>query len=154
MRTTPLIANHLLTILGIVWLLVAAGLFVYQLTEPVTIEWTTVTEQNTAGFLLYRSTEPAGDFSLITDEIIVSQGNAFAGANYSFADTGTTPGTTYYYLLEEVENDGTSNRYVEDMISRHKNLVDGRFLVLIAGATLIGIALIITGIREGDRRYE
>ena len=52
-----------LIIMGVLWLVLAAAFLVYQLSVPptVTLEWTTATEINTAGFYIYRSESPDGE---------------------------------------------------------------------------------------------
>lgn len=141
----------LLVGLGVVWLLLAGGILAFQLFTPkqVRIEWETATEQNTAGFQLYRSSTPAGDFELITPAMIASEGSAVSGSHYSFVDSGVEPGETYYYLLEEIEYDATTHRYEEDMISRQVPLMAWWAIVMVAGALLVGIALVVAGLREG-----
>ncbi len=142
----------LLVGLGIVWLLLAGGILVSQLfhARPVTIEWNTSSEQNTAGFLLYRSATPDGEFELITPEMIPGKGSPVAGSHYSFVDQQVIAGETYYYLLEEVEFDSTTNRYMEDMISRQVPLMDWWAILMVAVALLVGIGLVVTGLREGN----
>lgn len=141
----------LLVGLGIIWLLLAGGILVSQLFRPksVTIEWSTSSEQNTAGFALYRGSTPDGEFELITSEMIPSKGSPVSGSNYSFVDKQVVAGNTYYYLLEEIEYDSTTNRYVDDMISRQVPLMDWWAIVMVAVALLVGIVLIVTGLREG-----
>ncbi len=152
MRSTKFIANHMLLILGAIWLLLAAAVLIFQLINPtkITIEWTTATEQNTAGFFLYRSNAPDGEFVQVSKEMVPSEGSAISGATYSYQDVNVVPGETYFYLLEEIEYDATTNRYPEDIISRRVAFVDGWAIILIALATLVGIILVISGLREGD----
>ncbi len=137
--------------LGIFWLLAAGGLLFFELSGQthITIEWTTATEQNTAGFQLYRRTTPDGEFLLITKEIIPSQGNALSGSSYKFEDTNVTPGETYDYLLEEIEYDNTINQYTDDIISGRAPFIEWWAIVLIALLTLVGISFIVTGFRQG-----
>ncbi|MBX3056891.1 MAG: hypothetical protein KF770_10500 [Anaerolineae bacterium] len=141
----------LLVGLGIIWLLLAGGILVFQLfsQKQVKIEWETATEQNTAGFYLYRSLTPAGDFELITPEMIASAGSAVSGSSYSFIDSHVVAGETYYYLLEEIEYDSTTHRYVEDMISRQVPLLEWWAIIMVALALLVGIGLVVAGLREG-----
>ena len=67
-----------MVMMGIFWLLLAGALLLYQLTNPVTVKvnWETATELDTAGFFLYRSSSADGDFELINDTMIDSQGTA------------------------------------------------------------------------------
>lgn len=142
--------------LGALWLLAAAALLLFQLlNQPhIQVEWTTATEQNTAGFQLYRSTTADGDFVLITTEFIPGQGTASSGSRYTFVDTEIIPGETYYYLLEEIENDNTSNRYANDIISGRALPVAWWAVLAIVLSTVIGITLIVTGLRKADNPHE
>lgn len=136
--------------LGVAWLLLAGSILVFQLfrQKQITIQWNTETEQNTAGFQLYRSLTPNGDFELITPEMIASEGGPVSGGSYSFEDT-VEAGKTYYYLIEEIEYDSTVHQYQEDIISRQVPLVEWWAIMMTAVALLVGIGLVITGLREG-----
>lgn len=83
-------SSSLMVMMGIFWLLLAGALLLYQLTNPVTVKvnWETATELDTAGFFLYRSLSADGEFELINDTMIDSQGNAVSGASYSFVEIG------------------------------------------------------------------
>lgn len=70
------------------------------------IRWTTLTESNTVGFTVLRSTSPAGPFEPVNDRLILAEGNSFEGADYSVIDNQATPGVTYYYYIQELETDG------------------------------------------------
>jgi hypothetical protein len=141
----------LLVGLGIIWLLLAGGVLVFQLFSPkqVKIEWETATEQNTAGFQLYRSLSPDGGFELITPEMIASRGSAVTGGQYSFVDSQVEAGETYFYLLEEIEYDSTTHQYMEEVISRRVPLVEWWAIVMMAAALLVGIGLLVAGLRDG-----
>lgn len=143
--------NRTTLFLGIIWLLVAAALLVYLFVNPTTptVQWETETEQNTAGFQIYRSDSSDGEFELITENYIPSEGSSVTGGSYSYEDESAVPGQTYYYLLEEIELDGTTNRYMDDVISQHVSYINGWIIGLIAFITLVGIGLVVIGIREG-----
>lgn len=88
-------------------LLVTAGCSV-----PVTIEWTTEVEMDTAGFDLYRSEIPEGPFDVkVNDELIPAADDPMAGGEYSFVDRSARVGKTYYYQLQEIELGGSINSY-------------------------------------------
>ena len=150
-RSSP----HLLVFLGGLWLVLAAGLLLYQFFRPVTvqIEWETATELNTAGFLLYRGQSLDGEFPLLTEELIPSQGSTVSGAKYTFEDNQVKSGETYYYILEEVEYNGSINRYNDDMFSYTVPRITWVFVFLTAVSILIGLALLLTGIKEGKREW-
>lgn len=141
----------LLIILGVLWLLLAAALLFYQVAAPpqVEITWETATEQNTAGFYLYRSTDPENEFILINgDNLINSVGSPVSGANYTYIDDEVTSGQTYYYVLEEVEFDSTRNRYEDDMFAYEVPKMSWWVVVLTAASVIIGLALLIAGLKE------
>ena len=78
----------------------------------VLVAWETALELNTAGFNVWRSTDPEAGYVQANDTMIPS---AFPGAgepaSYSYYDGDIQPGTDYYYKLEELELGGTSNWY-------------------------------------------
>lgn len=65
----------------------------------VTVQWTTASEVNTAGFYVLRSTVEAGGFERVSP-FIARKGSSSSGASYEYLDTGLTNNTTYYYRLE------------------------------------------------------
>lgn len=149
-------SSQLLVFIGILWLLLAAALLVYQLGEPVKevkVEWSTATEVNTAGFHLYRSTSPDGDFVLLNEEeLIPGRGDAVSGATYSYTDNDVVAGKTYYYMIEEIEYDATSNRYDDAILSYKVPRIAWWAIVLTAVSILVGPALLITGLKENKNR--
>jgi hypothetical protein len=72
----------------------------------VEVRWTTVSELDTAGFHVMRSTSADGPWERANDDLILGQGDAVAGASYSFMDTGLAGGVTYYYYIQEVTASG------------------------------------------------
>ncbi len=144
-------SGKLLMLVGILWLLLAAALMAYQLFIPskVEITWETATEQQTAGFNIYRSNDPAGDFILInTEQMIDSQGSPVSGASYTFIDENVEAGQKYYYLLEEVEYDSTTNRYEEDMFEYDVPEVTWWAVILTATSAIIGFLIFMAGLKE------
>lgn len=145
--------GRLLLFIGCLWLLLGTGYFYYQLNNPVVaINWDTATEVNTAGFNIYRSTSPDGEFVLINeaDGLIPAEGTAFSGAAYDFLDQNVAVDTTYYYLLEEVEYNQTMNRYYDDMLIHHVPYVPAQTIVMMAIMLICGLGLIITGLKEDN----
>ncbi len=73
---------------------------------PILVEWTTATQVNTAGFNLYRSSQPDGPFVRINAYLIPASMSPLSGGKYKYEDRAVTPGQTYYYKLEDVELGG------------------------------------------------
>ncbi|MFQ5398403.1 MAG: hypothetical protein ACE5E7_02270 [Anaerolineae bacterium] len=145
-------SSRLLMFLGALWLVLAAALLYYQLSSPVTIkvEWETATELNTAGFQLYRSNSPDGELTLLNkDGLIPGKGNSTSGARYTFVDKNVEAGKTYYYVLEEVEYDSTTNRYDDEQFAYSVPPVSWWVILLTAVSVVLGLALLVTGLREG-----
>jgi hypothetical protein len=80
--------------------------------DQVSVTWETALEIDTVGFNLWRSTNADGGYIQVNDTLIpaASPGGVFGGT-YAFTDTDVTPGTAYYYKLEELEVAGTQNWY-------------------------------------------
>jgi hypothetical protein len=137
-------------IFGVLWLVFAAGLLYYLLNQSasIQIQWDTATELQTAGFNLYRSPTTDGEFVRINDKMVPSQGDGLTGAAYTYRDDSVTAGETYYYLLEEVELDSSTNRYEDDILAYAVPAVRWWAVMLTAVSLLAGLALIIMGIRE------
>ncbi len=71
----------------------------------VTIEWSTASETDNAGFNLYRS-EDGGEFEQINESLIPAEGSPTEGASYEFVDRGVKNRETYSYKLEDVDLNG------------------------------------------------
>jgi hypothetical protein len=143
--------GRLLLVVGCLWLLLAVGYFFYQLGNPVVaINWDTATEVNTAGFNIYRTTSPDGEFVQINqiEGLIPGEGTAVSGAVYSFMDQDVEANTTYYYLLEEVEYNQTVNRYYDEMLTHHVPYASTQTIIIMVIMLICGLGLVITGLRE------
>ena len=143
--------GRLLLFIGSLWLVLAVGYFYYQIMNPVVaIQWDTATEVNTAGFNIYRSTAPDGDFLQVNevDGLIPAEGTAVSGAAYHYLDHTVVVNTTYYYLLEEVEYDQTINRYYDDMLIHHVPYASLQTIIIMAIMLICGLGLVITGVKE------
>lgn len=138
----------IMLIIGSLWLLLAAWLLYYQMNPSIQVEWNTATELETAGFNLYRRPTTAAEFSRINEKLIPSTGDGLSGADYTFTDKDVTAGETYFYLLEEVELDATTNRYEDDVFSYTVPAVTWWAVLFTAVSLLAGLALIIMGLRE------
>jgi hypothetical protein len=129
-------------------LLLAAAIIISQLANPtpIRIDWETETEIDTAGFNVYRSEQPAGDFELLNDVLIPSSGDATSGSSYSFVDSNVAAGETYYYRLEDVELDNSREQH--EIIEYTAPYVAWWVPVAAAVAILIGLFLIVKGLRN------
>ena len=133
-------------LLGVCWLLFGLFLLNKHLSEPpsVTIEWETESEFETAGFNLYRSESPAGEYQQVNQQLIPSQGDASSGAVYAYRDDGVKAGISYYYRLEDVEY--SSERTMHPPIEYKINRMDRYARPSLAYFGLfIGIGLTILG---------
>ncbi|MHC4499011.1 MAG: hypothetical protein ACYS21_07865, partial [Planctomycetota bacterium] len=74
----------------------------------VLVNWQTDSEINNAGFNLLRSEHPHSGYSKVNSALIPGLGNSAIGAEYGFVDDSVIDGTTYYYMLEDVDFDGKS----------------------------------------------
>ncbi len=60
-----------------------------------------------AGYNLYRSTSQAGPFTTkVNTSLLTAVGSCNGSTSCSLGDTGLTPGTTYYYRVEAIDNMG------------------------------------------------
>jgi len=143
-------SSRLLIALGGLWLIIAAAYLVYQLANPtVEVRWETATEIQTAGFNLFRGTNPDDISSIVNqDGLIASHGEAVSGATYTYIDNSVEVGQTYYYMLEEIEYDGGTNRYDADMFTYKVPYVTLFTAVITAASLIVGLALIVTGLKE------
>ncbi|MDD3050325.1 MAG: FlgD immunoglobulin-like domain containing protein [Candidatus Cloacimonetes bacterium] len=84
--------------------------FDYTITSGnfVSINWATSSETDLYGFNVYRNTEPLIPVFSLNFGIINANGISSQGSVYSFTDENALPETTYYYWLESVDNDITS----------------------------------------------
>jgi hypothetical protein len=78
----------------------------------VRVAWETTLEVDTVGFNVWRNTSPGSGYIQVNNNLIpaASPGGVWGGS-YDYADADVTPGTTYYYKLEELEVGGARNWY-------------------------------------------
>jgi hypothetical protein len=75
----------------------------------VTLSWETASEIDNAGFNLYRSESPSGEYVKINSFLIPAVGSPTEGASYEYNDTGVKNREAYYYKLEDIDLNGTSS---------------------------------------------
>jgi hypothetical protein len=104
------IARSFVPILSLVLLLCGC-----QLLQPaktsITVEWTTESEVDVAGFNLYRSENPDGPYTQINATLIPGSNDPVTGGKYHYVDSNVEPGRTYYYKLEDVDLSGTKTTH-------------------------------------------
>jgi hypothetical protein len=126
----------------------AIGLCIYgrvaATRASIVIEWSTASELDTAGFNIYRSEAPKGDAILVNDKVVSASTEPWIGGNYKYIDNNVTPGTIYYYWLEDIGMSGNVNRHgpieVEAKAGGKVETWVAVWLLIIAG---IGIGAII-----------
>jgi hypothetical protein len=135
-NTRPLI------FLAILWWLMAAAVVLYQVAMPpeIQIEWVTATEYNTAGFNLYRSETPDGEYRQVNESLIPSNADPALGGYYLYLDREVMRRQNYYYVLEDVEYDNTRQRH--PAITGRAAAVEGWSLLIAALSGLVGFRLL------------
>jgi hypothetical protein len=127
---------------GLRWLTAPAG-------AMVTIEWSTASELNTAGFYLYRSASPDGPYTRVNDNLIPASPDPLVGGSYVFTDTGVTAGHTYYYQLEDVETSGQAARHGPlEVKAERSDTAAGLVALVFLGAAIIGWTLTLDARRS------
>jgi len=72
----------------------------------VTLQWSTESETDNAGFNLYRSEKENGEYIKINSTLITAQGSSTQGVFYEFVDSNVQNRKTYFYKLEDVDLSG------------------------------------------------
>jgi hypothetical protein len=139
-----------ITALGILWFIVAAALWInWERTGPrVDVTWETATEQGTAGFRLYRREGENGEFVPVSaDHFVQNLGGPTSGATYRYRDDQVEAGKTYFYLLEEIEADGSRHRYVNELLEYQVQDTIWWHAALIVLCCLAGAGMLFAGLR-------
>jgi uncharacterized repeat protein (TIGR01451 family) len=92
-------------------LVTLSGFKAYEENGRVVIEWTTSSENDTAGFYLFRLDESTGEYIRINDQLLPGLLTSPQGGIYSLVDLGSSPYNSYTYVLMEVEGKGKENTY-------------------------------------------
>jgi hypothetical protein len=79
--------------------------------SSVSLSWRTASELSNLGFHLYRSRSSRGPWDRITAALVPGLGSSASGASYRYRDSGLSNGTTYFYMLEDIETTGTTKRH-------------------------------------------
>lgn len=138
-RTTRNLKLQPKPLLNRIGILLANILLMAACTVPVTIEWTTEVEMDTAGFDIYRGEAPDGPYAVkVNDELIPAAPDPMAGGEYSIVDRTARAGRTYYYQLQELEAGGAVNTY--GPIEVRAGWVDAQWFAVVAGIGLLVMA--------------
>ena len=78
--------------------------------DGVLLQWQTRSETNNLGFSVYRSTAKGRNYGRITPTLISGHGTDSTPHNYSFLDETAEAGQTYWYLIEDVDLAGVTER--------------------------------------------
>jgi len=76
--------------------------------KSVTLQWSTASEIDNAGFNIYRAETEDGEYIKINKTLISAQGAPTQGASYRFVDRGLKNKKTYFYKLEDIDLSGSS----------------------------------------------
>lgn len=108
-------SGRLFLVLRIVIFLFGLGIGIRGLVQiesaSVVVEWSTASELDTAGYFLYRSTDPSGPFVRVHPDLISASPDPLTGGSYKYSDPSLEPWQTYYYELEAIGTNGSSDRY-------------------------------------------
>jgi len=96
----------------------------------VLVEWTTASELDTAGFNLHRGESQEGPFTRINENLIPASADQLTGGSYGYEDHPVQPGKVYYYRLEELEFDGSSNYFGPISVQAEGTSTPGYYLSL------------------------
>ncbi|MDT8304703.1 MAG: hypothetical protein RRC07_02105 [Anaerolineae bacterium] len=138
---------RLFAVLGLLWLLLAAAIVIWQFVAPIriTVTWETETEVNSAGFNIYRSQAPDGAYQRLNDQLVPSRGSPVTGASYQYVDDDVAAGETYYYRLEDVELDNSTE--LHDVLQYTAPAITWWIMVAAVFSALFGVLLLIKGIQ-------
>ncbi len=98
------------------WMCVLSMIFgllygcLWLLAPSVKVEWTTKSEVDTVGYNLLRSVDEDEGYTQINATLIPVSGDSLGGGKYVYIDRKIKAGVQYYYMLEDVNSDGTRSR--------------------------------------------
>ncbi|HSM59006.1 MAG TPA: hypothetical protein VK879_22815 [Candidatus Sulfomarinibacteraceae bacterium] len=75
-----------------------------------TIHWTAESDEEIAGFHLYRADSPSSEFVRVNNSLITATSARAGTSEYRFVDKNVIRGRTYYYKLAIVYNSGQEIR--------------------------------------------
>ena len=137
-------SRRLFLFLLLILLLAAATLIVVTATGTtiITVEWSTASELNTAGFNLNRGETQDGPFTRINADLIPASPDPLIGGSYTFTDTTVVAGRTYFYQLEDVETNGTAT--VQGVVEvKAGGGLEPAVIITLAAVSAIAIGIIV-----------
>lgn len=135
--------NNLIILSGLL-LGLALTSWIFGRQTIIVVEWSTASEFNTAGFNLYRGLSPDQINQKINSTIIPGSIDPLSGGKYQFQDDSVEPGTQYYYVIEEVDLNGTSSKFGPVSIKAVPNHLLTVYLPIIL--LVFGMAALLTGL--------
>ncbi|HBX70473.1 MAG TPA: hypothetical protein DEH25_14105 [Chloroflexi bacterium] len=140
-QTTQTIIWILCILLGIAGIGICIHALLNFNQANVIVEWTTASELDTVGFNLLRGETENGPFEQVNVALIPSVSDTLTGSSYSYEDTQVIGGTTYFYMLEEIESSGNASQFGPIIVKANSpmqiELVVGILLMLGAGVYIV-----------------
>ena len=84
------------------------------------IGWTTQSEDNVYGYVVYRGTSEHGPFLVINPDSVLGTGTSDLPESYSFTDRTIAANTVYWYYVESISLSGERERLTPTYPSRPK----------------------------------
>jgi YVTN family beta-propeller protein len=79
--------------------------------KQITLQWTTESEIDNAGFNIYRAESEDGESVQINSNLIPAGGSPTEGTEYEFVDRDVKNRNIYYYMLEDIDLNGLSTMH-------------------------------------------
>ena len=117
----------------------------------IVVEWTTATEMNTAGFNLYRGSQPDGPFVKLNANLIPASTDPLSGGKYQYVDSNVISGETYYYKLEDVDLQGAKEEHGPITITAPVDARYGYWLAAAGGLVIAVLGVVILRARRNAR---
>ncbi|MBN1480411.1 T9SS type A sorting domain-containing protein [candidate division KSB1 bacterium] len=97
--------------------------------DYILLQWRTESEKESWGFNVLRSEIRDGTYERINGELIKAAGNSTSRHDYSYKDERFRKGVTYYYKLEQIDLNGTTNYYGPIEVTSQSGVVPESFVV-------------------------
>ncbi len=123
--------------------LLAGGIWLAALSirpAEVTLHWETGSEDNVAGFQIWRA-EGEGELAALEGETIPARGSAQSGAAYEYVDRAVEAGRRYSYQIEEISPAGDGQRLPDrvEVVASGGGLL---YAILGVAASLLGFVML------------